>query len=168
MYLEISGRQSNKTKRLVEHISKNYKHTNNYVIYSINSFMLSEIKRMLTAIANIETGRNFHFVTVAEGPDRVRGLKNYKFYFDEFDFYDRYKFMRVLNQFSLYVDGSYFCTSPYEERFFSDIVENIPDDPLIYLLNKNNRHYTFYDSAVKGKPQFKEDITINNKFIKYN
>jgi intracellular sulfur oxidation DsrE/DsrF family protein len=195
MYLEISARRTNKTKRLINnmayHLSLN-KH-NKAVVVVANHQFVKYINKYLQDYSHVfnkdqalvMTANNFvKFINNSDGmrafydasPDEI-----VRFYFDEFDCYHYYGDNdfndMILNSF-LYLDKSYFVTTPCCLRSYNEFIKNDTNDLLINLIRKNDNNYMAYKMSYESMEKLKLiiepyynttvlQLEVFGEFIKY-
>lgn len=133
MYLEISGRQTGKTSRLVEHAANNLVTNNHVPDYKIcvvsrnmvNSLIITD--SILTKVTHIllEHGLNVdqdvvdHYSSMIDKKTHmirdVFGIEVDMWYVDEFDFIDSNRLLRL--------DNAYYCTTPKNESYSTYLLD---------------------------------------------
>lgn len=135
LYLEISGRRTGKTNRLISAAVDCAKAGNKTMIivgnYRMKKFHEKVNKRKF---ATIEVFSELEIRNMAE-MDRCEEqsiFNDYRIFYDEFDFFDFNK-----NKLPIMENG-YYCTTPRFLRRSNTPPENPRDDVLLYLYNKND------------------------------
>ena len=132
MYIEIAGRQTGKTTKLVNHIIGN--HDTNCIIITMNFGMGKYIRKVLAKHMDVS---NIIFLSSKEELDsKLKGVEQFpNIYVDEFDFID-WDFPIVKN--------GYYTTTPSRIRTRNDIDrwrKGMVQDKLLDLLNANDGTY---------------------------
>ncbi len=132
MYLEISGRRSGKTTRLIKDVIKNITAGINVVTVIHNK------NNMINIVDSHNYAGSFDCVTYKDYILDWTMYDNHKIYFDEFDFMD--------NKVPILEDG-YYCTTPMKmrtEKDYYNFAHGIDRDILLELVNVNDNFYKKY------------------------
>lgn len=130
-YLEISGRQTGKTTRLIRAMKNHIDHGGNCIVFCMNYKMFTLICELL------RESKYINHVYYYKKVDPVYEIKNVKNFFDEFDFIDDLKTLKYFDE------RGYYCTSPCKVRDFGDFQkpEKLNNDLLLQLIAYSGFNY---------------------------
>lgn len=135
MYLEISGRRTGKTTRMLKAIDKAYEEGKHIAIFSRNKY---EENNIIKHIREEELDGIKIFRSKKDFQEQLLGkslsMNDFKVFYDEFDY--------IRNQKDIIIsDDGYYVTTPAKIRSKQYWGDNIEDDILLKLLDMNAGSY---------------------------
>lgn len=148
MYLEISGRQTGKTTRMLQDAAKYIKAGYRVMFVTQNQQSIRRIQDWLFRNNVVHPYKGpIHFTTYNSVGDSIRGLKLHRIYFDEFDYAEwTIETRRMIFNLLCYTNIGYFVTTAkfirtlqYMETYRKRRVEGKSFDLLVELVRL--KHY---------------------------